>query len=340
MNRALVVHPGPQFSVSDVHRGWIKGLRQLGWWAEEYALNNRLYFFAEAKIERDGEHYNAFSFDEAARLAMKEVEAAYLEFWPQVVFIVSGFYLNEFVCQVLRDRGAKIVLIHTESPYEDGKQLRRAPWVDLNVLNDPTNIDTFKAEAPTIYLPHCYDPDLHHPADPTPGYESDLAFVGTGYPSRIEFLEAVDWSGIDVALGGNWQELTDESPLRPFLSHDIGDCLPNEDAVVHYQSTRASLNLYRAEAMHPQLVEGWSMGPREVELAATGCFFLREKRGEGDALLPMLPTFTEPAEFAEKLRWWLARDDEREAAALKAREAVADRTFDTNAATALQLLGF
>lgn len=338
--RALVVHPGPEFSVADVYRGWLNGLRELGVWAESYDLSNRLYFFAEAQIDREGGLRQAFSFEEAARLAMREVHAACLDFWPDVVVVVSGFYLNDFTCQVLRDRGMKVVLVHTESPYEDARQLRRAPWVDLNVLNDPTNIDTFKAEAPTVYLPHCYDPALHHSAEPTPGFDSDFAFVGTGYPSRMEFLEQVDWTGIDVALGGNWQQLADGSPLRPFLVHDIADCIPNAEAVTHYQSTKASANLYRAEAMHPDLVAGWAMGPREVELAACGTFFLREPRGEGDELLPMLPTFTDPADFGDQLRWWLAHDDERSDAALKAREAVADRTFDRNAAQVLSLLGF
>lgn len=80
------------------------------------------------------------------------------------------------------------------------------------------------------------------------------------------------------------------------------------------------------------------MGPREVELAACGTFFLREPRGEGDEVLPMLPTFTTPAEFQSLLREWLTRDDDRTALAHKARAAVADRTFVNHAAWLLDLL--
>ena len=39
-----------------------------------------------------------------------------------------------------------------------------------------------------------------------------------------------------------------------------------------------------------------------MELAATGTYFLREPRGEGDEILHMLPTFDGPAEFEDKLR--------------------------------------
>jgi hypothetical protein len=73
-------------------------------------------------------------------------------------------------------------------------------------------------------------------------------------------------------------------------------------------------------------------------MAAVGAFFLRDPRPEGDALFPMLPTFTTPGEAADQLRWYLAHPDARETAAAKAREAVADRTFDSNAARLLRLL--
>jgi hypothetical protein len=44
----------------------------------------------------------------------------------------------------------------------------------------------------------------------------------------------------------------------------------------------------------------------------------------------MLPTFTGPQDFSEKLRWWLARDDLREETARKAQAAIADRNFVIN----------
>jgi hypothetical protein len=74
-------------------------------------------------------------------------------------------------------------------------------------------------------------------------------------------------------------------------------------------------------------------------MAATGLFFVRDPRGEGDTLWPMLPTFANPAEASDLVRWWLAHDELRADAARKAREAIADRTFTRNAATLLRLLG-
>ncbi len=80
------------------------------------------------------------------------------------------------------------------------------------------------------------------------------------------------------------------------------------------------------------------MGPREVELAACGAFFLRNPRGEGDELFPMLPTFTQPDEFSELLRWWLTHDAARTDAAIRAQAAIVDRTFANTAARLLRII--
>jgi hypothetical protein len=80
------------------------------------------------------------------------------------------------------------------------------------------------------------------------------------------------------------------------------------------------------------------MGPREVELSAIGCFWLRDPRPESDETFPMLPAFSSPHELGEKLRWWCAHDMERQQAAQMAREAVAGWTFERRAEQLLALI--
>lgn len=336
--RALVVHPGPDFSVADLHVGWVEGLREMGVQVADFNLSDRLDFYMGAGRQSNGEFTKLVSEAGACRLASKGLQAACFEWWPDVVIIVSCFFIPLDIIDVIRSRRIKVVILHTESPYEDDRQLVRAAHADLNIINDPINIDRFAAVAPTTYLGHAYRPSVHCPGLVTPDLASDFAFVGTGYDSRIRFLESVDWSGIDVALGGNWEQLAPDSPLRKFVAHDLTHCVDNAEAVDFYRSAKASANLYRREAQRPELSEGWAMGPREVELAATGTFFLRESRGEGDEVLPMVPTFDGPHDFEAQLRWWLDHDDERQAVADKARAAIAGHTFAASAAELLRLL--
>lgn len=220
--------------------------------------------------------------------------------------------------------------------------MRWANHADLVLLNDPTNLELFRTINPnTHYLPHAYDPKIHHPGTPAKGWESDFCFVGTGYPSRIRFFEAVDFDGIRTVFAGNWTATTDDSPLREFVPHDIGHCLDNGDTVKLYRGTKASANLYRREGITSitDSNRAWAMGPREVELAATGTFYLTEARAENRDVLPMVPTFEHVGDFEEQLRWWLAHDDERTDVAHQARQAISARTFAANAQQMLTLVG-
>lgn len=338
--KVLVVHPGPHFSVADVHRGLLKGLQQCGVDAREFNLHDRLNFYTMATLAKDGEYIKAFSEEAALEMAAKGLEAALYEWWPDVVVIVSGFFVPPFVWGVLARRPHHVVLWCTESPYEDGKQAQQARYADTVVLNDPVNLDSFRQHTNprTYYFPHSYDPDVHRPLPVDLNLAADFAFVGTGFPSRVEFFEQVDWSGLTVNLAGNWQTLDDDSPLLPFLATDREACLDNADAVRLYTSAKVNANLYRKELLEGGTADGWAMGPREVELAACGAFFLRESRPEGDDLFPMLPLFDGPEEFSDLLRWWLAHDAERTSAATAARAAVADRTFQNTAARLLRLV--
>ncbi len=335
---ALVVAPGPEYSVSDVHRGWCKGFAALGIDTHPYNLNDRLAFYTGAHMRQGDDFIPAFDSKNAVRLALIGLEAACYELDPDLVVFISGFFLDTRIIETMRSHGHAIVLVHTESPYEDDKQIAKAHLADLNVVNDPTNLGKFNAVAPTIYRPHSYDPDIHKPQPAVRGLESEFFFAGTGYVSRVEFFEAVDWSGIDAVFAGNWPSVTPESPLHPMLDATPGECLDNTDAVLRYASTLTSCNLYRVEADRPELSEGWSAGPREIELAACGRWFARQHRGESDALFPMLPTFSDPLELGDLIRWAIAHPEQREDAALKAREAVAAMTFDVSAAETLTAL--
>lgn len=338
--RCLVIHPGPNFSVADVFRGWLIGLQENGVDVGAYNMDDRLNFFGAAMLERGGEYVPAFEGQAVPQLALDGVCAELWKHAPvDVALVVSGFYVPPNFMALMRARGTKVVLLHTESPYEDDTQIARSAEADLVLVNDPTNLDRFREVNPnTHYQWHCYDPARHAPGPPTPEAASQFCFVGTGFPSRVDFLERVDFTGIDVALAGHWATLAPDSPLRQYVAHDVEQCCDNAETARLYQSTQLSANLYRTEAERPELSTGWAMGPREVELAAIGVPFLRDPRPEGDALFPFLPTFTTPEEFTELLRWHLARPEMTAALGVRAREAVQPRTFANSAARMLRLL--
>lgn len=347
--RWLIAHPGPQFSVADVFEGWVEGLRDVGEKVHVFNLSDRLALYDHALLptEVDGQFRRALTAEQAIELAVNGLAAAMWKLRPDVLLVVSGFFTPHEMLDQARRYGTRVVVLCTESPYEDDRQLALAEHADLMLLNDPVNLARFAEMTPSVYVPHAYRPDVHHPGESRYA-PCDLAFVGTGYPSRVGFFEAMDLSGLDVVLGGNWQGLPEESPLREHIGHDVEECTENAETAELYRAARVGINTYRRETGAPvnqvaadasglERFAGWAIGPREVEMAACGLFFLRDPRPESDSVLGMLPRFSGPSEAGELLRWWLAHPDRRQVLADRAREAVADRTFAAHAAQLLRL---
>jgi len=206
-------------------------------------------------------------------------------------------------------------------------------------LNDPTNMGQYATLTSAVYTPHAYRPDIHFEGEAHEDYRSDCVFVGTGYPSRVAFLERCNFDGIDLALAGNWQNVP--TVLADRVVHDIEDCIDNVQTAELYRGALTSFNIYRTENNGDisDGADGWSVGPREIELAASGTWFARQSRGESDELFPMLPTFESPEELGELIRWALANPVERQIAAEQAKRVVADRTFPNNAHMLLAACG-
>jgi spore maturation protein CgeB len=355
--RILMVHPGPDFSVADVYRGWYKALKSLGHEVMSYNTNDRLTFYGHARMEDTtghlcGEcgqypHKQAMPDNEAImQMAMKGLSEACYIFWPDVVFFVSAFYTTAATLQLLRMRDHKIVMLHTESPYQDDEQMMRGQFADLNLLNDPVNMELWKERigGTAAYMRHSYDPDVHYPADRkvTP-YESDFSFVGTAFASRQKFFHDMQLheTGLDVTFGGNgWDYVKPEyADILQYLGHPQGECVDNEETARIYRISKTGINFYRQEGEATHAGEGVAMGPREVEMAACGLFFLRDPRPESDNVFGhILPSFDSAESAASQLKYWASHDDAREHLARKARAAIADRTFDNAAVQAMELM--
>jgi spore maturation protein CgeB len=356
--RWLLIHPGPQFSVADVHNGWAEALRDLGEEVDIYGLDSRLQFFDSALMpygERDeegrGPVRKAMTTQQAVGLAADGLFSSAFKWWPQVVLCVSAFFVPPFVLEVMRARGMKIVMLYTESPYQDDMQLKMAQYADLSLVNDPVNLGQYRATGPAEYMPHSYRPGVHYPAPPVGGGMDtvpsfgeiekiyDFAFVGTGFPSRLQFFSQMDLAGLDVKFAGPWMDLPEDSPLRDWTqTRHLDGCVDNTGTAGIYRQSRTGINFYRREAEDAHAGEGWACGPREIEMAACGLWFTRDPRGESDDLFPMLPSFTTPQEASDHIRWALAHPEERAEAALKARAVIADRTFRNAARRLLALL--
>lgn len=350
--RILMVHPGPDFSVADVFNGWHKALEKQGHQVMVYNTNDRITFFDRARMPAITEpvcpgceqhpYEKPLNYDQVTGLSMAGIFESAYTFWPDMIFFVSGFYTNDHLFQVLKSRGHKLVMLHTESPYEDERQKLRGRWMDMNLLNDPTNLQSWRDDGIRAeYYPHSYDPDTHYPSA-VREYDQDFTFIGSPFKSRCEFFSRMDFEGIDFTLGGGgWGHIAEEHKgLLKYMGHDLEMSVDNWEAAKVYRKTKVGINIYRREGeSKDKSYEGYAMGPREVEMAATGLFYLRDHRPESDQVFQgILPAFDSPEHASELLHYWAKNDREREAHAGLAREQVKNWTFDNRAKNLMELL--
>lgn len=331
MTRAVVVAPPHGWATADVASGWVSGLRSCGVTVGVFELASQLAWFAHAEVE--GEYLDR---DRVRAAVGLNLLGTVYECDPDVVVIVHGADIDWRAVATIR---CPVVLICTESPYELEAQVLAASVMapDVVLLNDPVGADSMSQIAPTFYVSHAYDPLVHYPGGGA--HRWDCCFVGTGFAARAELLAGVDWSGINLALGGMW----DNAPevLRRYVLHvdDPTACIDNVDTAEIYRQSATGFNVYRSDSHGTHSTsDGWAIGPREVELAACGTWFARHPRGEGDDLFSMLPTFADSAELGDLIRWAITHPDERHHAATEARDAIADRTFAHHAAALLRRL--
>lgn len=359
--KLLVAHPGADISIHDVWLGYSAALRDAGHQIVDYRLDQRISRTApylqhcyQAALAEGKDVPEPTPADTLYWSGMWLLERA-LRVQPDWVLVFSGMFLIPDVVILLRRAGIRVAVLFTEGPYDHDRELEYARHADVVFTNERASVLGLKQANPNVaYLPHAYDPVRHHPhpngrdacpvcpplAEPVTAH--DVCFVGTAFRERVELLEAVDWTGIDLGLYGQWDDLGEDSPLQPYICGGLTD---NATTAELYRRAKIGLNLYRQ-------LEGWgapgarkmggaeSMNPRAYELAACGTFTISDERAEiAERFGPLaIPTFETAAELEEAIRDSLAGDYARQRIASALPGVIAGHTFTDRAAYLIDCL--
>lgn len=305
----LLVHPGATYSVADVESGVRAGLTAHGIGVHTFRLDHRIRHAHDSlgswyrylrKKQVDAERPNSDRIMYAASVDVIEMALRLNVEW---VVIVTGMYLHPDAIVLMRRAGLKLAVLLTESPYDLESELRIASLCHVAWTNERATLDLYRDACPrTRYLPAAWHPARHDPRVPLEDVPAhDVVFVGTAFPDRVELLSAIDWTGIDLGLYGNWRALGSRHRLRRFVRDTRP--IPNERAAALYRRAKINLNLHRPT---PEPAE--SMNPRAYELARLGVFWiddgrrleLRERFGYA------VPTFSAVDTLGPMIREYLA----------------------------------
>jgi hypothetical protein len=341
--RILLVYPGALFSTVDVANGFGRAFKRM----DEVKLFTMQYHKHLAYHDYSNKLMfgKDYSVDNVIMCAAEDVLTKILKCRPDWVVFISGLAFPtlvwDYVKQLQGDlkRPFKTAVILTEAPYVQNWEMGILERVDCAFVTDNGIIDDYKQINPNIfYLRHAYDPEIHYPGVDRP---IDMFFVATGFPERQRLLEAVDWSGINLELYGNWMYDT-SSKLTPYLK---GENLENKDAAEKYRQSKLALNIFRTVQWpeeQPKFIEpekGKSLSPRCYEAMACGSTLLTDWRAELDSLpSDSHVLWGDAKELEEKTRWLLNHDSERQRIAENGVKAIEGNTFDARAREVLEKL--
>jgi hypothetical protein len=329
--KLLVVHPGASWSTHDVHVGLVEGLRANGVPLAEFRLDTRiarahdfLHFLwrRQKKAAPDRAWPKPSSGDVLYQASQGIVERA-LERGCTDILIVSAMFLLPDRIELARRAGLRVWLLCTETPYEMENELRLAGLVDGVWTHERAAMPAFlKANPCAAYLPHAWRRGVHdQPAAIVPK-QSDVLFCGSFFDERIKFFEAIDWSGIDLAIYGGAEMLPAKSPLKRFVR---GNIVPNEQLVAIAQRSHLVMNLFRSA---PAGVAAESLNPRCYEMAAARVCMVSDARAEiAEIFGEAVPTFSTPEEAGTLIRALLADSARLDRLAAEAASAVASSSW-------------
>jgi spore maturation protein CgeB len=334
--KVLLVHPGASMSTHDVFVGLMGGLKALGVEVMEYELDARIersgawLNYCRSRLLKKGVDFPPITNADILYHAGEELVARSLRAQPDVVLVVSAMYLHPDVLVIMRRAGLRVVILFTESPYDDAHQDRLLPWFDFGWTNERTS-----AKGKVRYLPHAWNPDVHGAAAAADADvpSHDVVFVGTGFAERVEVLQRTDWDGIDLGLYGSWDLLGSRNRLRKYVR---GSYVSNEVATALYRRAKIGLNLYRTSIgfgrHNPRILHAESLNPRAYELASVGCFTVSDRRAEvAEVFGDLVPTFDRPEMLRLLLDRWLADEFGRAQARARLPAAVAAHTWHARA---------
>lgn len=335
--RILVVHPGASWAVHDVHVGLVDGLRAAGCYVAEFRLDTRIdrahdflhYLWRKQRKAAPAAKWPKPSMGDVLYQASEGMVERALERGCTDIIVVSAMYVMPDRLELARRAGIKVWLLCTESPYEMANELRLAGLVDGVWTHERAALEAFRgANARTAYLPHAWRRGVHDAPVTAAVQACDVLFVGSLFDERIAWFEAVDWTGIDLALYGTPECLPKKSPLHRFVR---GGLVPNGEAVALAKGAKLAINFFRAAATPAE-----SLNPRCYEMTAARVCMVSDYRPEiVDKFGSHVPTFTTPEEAGALIRALLADPARREACAAGAAAAVASDSWHERAGQVL-----
>lgn len=273
-------------------------------------------------------------------LAQRELVRQAAALRADLVLVVQLTWVLPETIVALRERGVRCVGWFPDAFTSFGRgTFLLAPW-DALFFQDRFIVERLRTSLGTDtihHLPQCCDPELHRPLPLTDEerarYGADVATFGNYYPYRARLVEPLLDAGLSLKLWGARPPRWLHHPVKKYWA---GSTVIGDEKCKAMRAARIALNTNHYAGIG-------DVNKRTFELAGIGAFQLTDERAAlADYLVPgvEVATFRGRGDLLEKVRYYLARPEEREAiAAAGQRRAHREHTFTARLVALFERLG-
>ncbi len=269
-------------------------------------------------------------------------------FRPDLMLVMHGTLVAEAQVRAVRALGIKTAIWLVDEPYVTDVTLRLAPAYEYIFTHELSAIPIYQSLGCNVfYLPLGVSPAVYMPKYVPPMYQSDICFIGNGFPNRVRLIDqlAPFLAARDTRIVGLlWRRLKRYSRLKGGIRLAW---ISAAEAASYYNGAKIVINIHRSheDRLHnrnSRNLPGLSINPRTYEIAACGALQLTDIRHDLiDHYTPgvHLDTYTSPAELLQKAAYYLADEKKRrELATAGFRHTLERHTYDNRIRTLLSIL--
>jgi spore maturation protein CgeB len=255
------------------------------------------------------------------------------EIRPDLVLVMNGLHVfpeNHLqMVEQIRGLGLKTAVWFADDPYFSDHTPVIAAQYDYVFTHELSCLDLYREAGcqQVHYLPLAASTTVYRPMPVETPFQSDICFVGNGFPNRIHFFNQISpflLKHKTVIMGALWERLAYFNQLSQSGRIKL-DWTPVDETVKYYSGAKIVINLHRGAvdpvySKNARQIEGRSINPRTYEIAACGAFQMtdiREDLGLYYAPGSEIVTYASPAEFVEKAEFYLTNEAERNKAAVR-----------------------
>jgi spore maturation protein CgeB len=252
---------------------------------------------------------------------------------PDLVLLLAQAPVRGESLQRLREAGIRVAYWFVEDHRRMPYWRRIAPFTDVFFVIQRQGRDEMRSEgAPCVrYLPLAAQRGVHEPirlpSEALQRYGAQVSFVGAGYLNRRRFMERLVPLGLKI-WGNEWDGA---SSILHEAIQEGGRRVETEEIVQIFNASQINLNLHSSPCHEDVDPFGDFVNPRTFEIASCGGFQLVDRRSLLDELFAgeEIAVFENLEDAREKIRYFLAHPEEREAYARRGRRRVLEEhTYD------------